>query len=84
MVTTIIIVTYIWNLFCIKHYWMHSLVKFWASIANIKRMRVLQIWNTLEIKANHNNILTWISQLEVWIVGQYGCDAQKHAHMHSK
>ena len=82
MVTTIIIVTYIWNLFSIKHYWLHNLVKFWASIANIKSMRVLQILNTLESKANHNNILTWISQLEVWIVCQYVCDAKKHAHMH--
>ena len=84
MVTTIIIVTYIWNLFSIKHYWSHSLVKFGASIASIKRMRVLQILNTLEIKANHNNILTWISQLQVWIVCQYVCDAQKHAHVLSK
>ena len=84
MVTTIIIVTYIWNLFFIKHYWLHNLVKCWVSIANIKSMRVLQILNTLESKANHNNILTWISQLEVWIVCQYVCDAQKHAHMHSK
>ena len=84
MVITIMIVTYIWNLFTIKHYWLHSLVKYWASIANIKRTRVLQIWDTLEMKANLNNILTWISQLEVWIVCQYVCDAQKHAHMHSK
>ena len=74
MVITIMIVTYIWNLFSIKLYWLHSLVKFWASIANIKRTRVLQILDTLEMKANLNNILTWISQLEVWI----------HAHMHSK
>ena len=79
MVTTIMIVTYIWNLFSIKHYWLHSLVKFGASIANIKRTRVLQILDTLEIKANLNKILTWISQLEVWIVCQYVCDAQKHA-----
>ena len=78
-VTTIMIVTYIWNLFSIKHFWLHSLVKFWASIANIKRMRVLQILDTLEIKPNLNNSLTWISQLEVWIVCQYVCDAQKHA-----
>ena len=84
MVTTIMIVTYIWNLFFIEHYWLHSLVKFWASIANIKRMRVLQILDTLEIKANLNNILTWISQFEVWIVFQYVCDAQKHVHMHAK
>ena len=84
MVTTIIIVTYIWNLFSITHYWLHSLVKFWASIANIERMRVLQILDTLEIKANLNSILTWISQLEVWIACQYVCDAQKYAHMHSK
>ena len=83
MVTTIMIVTYIWNLFSIKHYWLHSLVKFWASIA-------LSVWgsykflDTLEIKAKLNNILTWISQLEVLIVCQYVCDAQKHAHMHLK
>ena len=49
------------KLVSIKHYWLHSLVKFWASIANIKRMRVLQFVDTLEIKANLNNILTWIS-----------------------
>ena len=84
MVTTIMIVTYIWNLFSIKHYRLHSLVKFWAFIANIKHTRVLQISDTLEIKANLNNILTWISHLEGWIVCQYVCDAQKHAHIHSK
>ena len=84
MVTTIMIVTYIWNLFSINHYRLHSLVKFWAFIANIKHMRVLQISDTLEIKANLNNILTWISQLEAWIACQYVCDAQKHAHIHSK
>ena len=84
MVTAIMIVIYIWNLFSIKHYWLHSLVKFRPSIANIKRVRVLQILDTLKIKANLNNILTWISQLEVWIVCQYVCDAQKHAHMHLK
>ena len=49
MVTTIMIVTYLWNLFSIKHYWLHSLVKFWASIANITLTRVLQILGTLEI-----------------------------------
>ena len=79
MVTTIIIVTYIWNLFSIKHYWLHSLVKLWASIANFKRMRVLQILDTLEIKANLNNILTWISQLEVWIVCQWCPETCTHA-----
>ena len=84
MVTTIMIVTYIWNLFSIKHYRLHSLVKIWPLIANIKHMRVLQILDTLEIKANFNNILTWISQLEAWIVCQYVCAAQKHAHIHSK
>ena len=84
MVTTIVIVTFIWNLFSTKHYWLHSLVKFWASIADIKRMRVLQILNILEIKENLNNVLTWISQLEVWIVCLHACDAQMHAHMHSK
>ena len=49
MVTTILIVTNLWNLFSIKHYQLHSLVKFWASIANIKRTKVLQILDTLEI-----------------------------------
>ena len=83
MVTTIMIVTYIWNLFSIKHYRLQSLVKFSAFIANIKHM-VLQILDTLEIKATLNNILTWISQLEVSIACQYVCDAQKHAHIHSK
>ena len=84
MVTTIFIVAYIWNLFSIKHSWLHSLVKFLASISNIKRKRVLKILDTLEIKANFNNISTWISQLEVWIVCQYVYNAQKHAHIHSK
>ena len=84
MVTTIMIVTYIWNLFSIKHYRLHSLVKFLACIANIKHMRVLQILDTLEIKTTLNNILTWISQLEASIACQYVCDAQKHAHIHSK
>ena len=78
------IVTYIWKLFSIKHYWLHILVKFWASIANIKHMWVLQILDTLEIKSNLNNTLTWISQLEVCTVCQYACDSQKHAHVHSK
>ena len=78
MVTNIMTVTYIWNLFSIKHYRLHILVKFGTSIANIKHMKALQILDTLE------NILTWISELEVWIVCQYVGDAQKHAHMHSK
>ena len=84
MVTTIMIVTYIWNLFSIKHFWLHILLKFGASIDNIKCMRVLQRLYTLEIKANLNSILTWISQLEVCIVCQYVCDAQKHTHIHSE
>ena len=84
MVTNIMTVTYDWNLFSIKHYWLHILVKFGTSIANMKPMKVLQFLDTLEIKANLNNILTWISQLEVWIVCQHICDAQKHAHIHSK
>ena len=64
MVTTIMIVTYIWNLFSIKHYWLHSLVKFWASIA-LSVWGSYKILDSLEIKAKLNNILTWISQLEV-------------------
>ena len=46
MVTTIMIVTYIWNLFSIKHYWLHIWIKLWAFIAKIKQMRVLQILDT--------------------------------------
>ena len=84
MVTNIMTVTYIWNLFFIKNYWLHFLVKFGTGIANIKRMNAFQIWDTLKIKTNLNNILAWISQLEVWNVCQYICDAQKHDHMHSK
>ena len=83
-ITTIMVVTYIWNMFSIKHGWSHILVKFWASIADIKCMRVLQILDTLEIKANLNNILTLISQLDACIVCHYVCDAQKHAHIQSK
>ena len=63
MVTTIMVVAYVWNLFSIKYSWLHSLVKFWASISNIERMRVLKVLDTLEIKASFNNILIWISQL---------------------
>ena len=74
MVTTIMIVAYIWDSFSIKHYRLHILVKFWASTANIKRMRVLRILDTLEIKANLK-ISTWISQFEFCIVCQYTCDA---------
>ena len=44
MVTTIMIVTYILNLFSIKHYWLHILVKFGASSAKIKHMRGLKIF----------------------------------------
>ena len=44
MVTTSMIVTYIWNLYSIKNYWLHILVKFRASIANIKRTMVLKNW----------------------------------------
>ena len=83
MVTNIMAVTYIWNLFSIKHYWLHILVKFGTSIANMNTWRSYN-FDTLEIKANLNNILTWISQLEVWLVCQYVCDAQKHAHIHAK
>ena len=43
MVTTSMIVTYIWNLYSFKHYWLHNLVKFRASIAKIKRTMVLKI-----------------------------------------
>ena len=82
-VTTNVIVTYIWNLVSINHYCLHILVKFWTSIAKIKRMRVLKKFETLEIKANLNNILAGISQLEVCIVPQNVCNAQKHAHIHS-
>ena len=41
MITNIMIVTYIWNLFSIKQNWLHILVKFVTSTANIKRIRVL-------------------------------------------
>ena len=85
MVTAIIIVTYIWNLFSIKHHWLYILVKEWASIANIKHMRVLKILDTLlEIKANLNDSLAWISSLEDCILCQYVSNVQKHAHIHSK
>ena len=60
------------------------LVKFWASIANIRRMSVLKNFDTHEIEANLNNILAGISQLDYGIVCQYFFNAQKHAHIHSK
>ena len=44
------IATYIWNLFSIKHYWLYILVKFQASIANIKRTRVSRIWTLSKLK----------------------------------
>ena len=46
MVTNIIPVTYIWNLFSIKHHWWQILVKLWASIANIKRKMFLKFLDT--------------------------------------
>ena len=43
MVTNIMAVTYIWNLFSIKHYWLHILVKFGTFfIDNMKYMKILQ------------------------------------------
>ena len=47
MVTNIMAVTYIWNLFSIKHCWLHILVKFGTSIANMKYMKILQFWHSL-------------------------------------
>ena len=84
MVIIIIIVTYIWNLFSIKHYWLPILIKFGLLLLTLSTWRSYKFLDTLEIKANLNSILTWLSQLEVWIVCQYVCDAQKHVHMHSK
>ena len=81
MVTTSMIVTYIWNLYSIKHYWLHILVKFRASIANSKRTMVLKNL-TLEIKANLNNI-AWLSQLEVCNVCQYVCNARNVRNVHT-
>ena len=52
-----------------------------ASIANIKRTRVLKNL-TLEIKANLNNI-AWLSQLEVCNVCQYVCNARNVRNMHT-
>ena len=46
MITNIMAVTYIWNLFSIKHYWLHILVKFGTSIANMKYMKILQFWHS--------------------------------------
>ena len=80
MATNIMTVTYIWNLFSIKRYWLHILVKFGISIANIERMKVLQIWDILEIKANLNNTLTAISQLEFWL---YVSMSVMSRHMHT-
>ena len=42
MVTMIMIVTYIWNRFSIEYYMVHIWAKYWASIANIKRISTLQ------------------------------------------
>ena len=46
MVTNIMAVTYIWNLFSIQHYWLDTLVKFGTSIANMKFMKILQLWHS--------------------------------------
>ena len=46
MVTIIILVIYILNLFSIEHHLLHILVKLWASIANIMHMMVLKILDT--------------------------------------
>ena len=46
MVTNIMAVTYIWNLFSIKHYLLHILVKFGTSIASMKYMKILQFWHS--------------------------------------
>ena len=46
MVTNIMAVTHIWNLFSIKHYWLHILVKFGTSIADMKYMKILQFWHS--------------------------------------
>ena len=46
MVTNIMAVTYIWNLFSIKHYWLHIFVKIGTSIANMKYMKILQLWHS--------------------------------------
>ena len=81
MVTTSMVVTYIWNLYSIKHYWLHILVKFRASIEYNKRTMVLTNL-TLEIKANLNNI-AWLSQLEVCNVSQYVCDAKNFRNVHT-
>ena len=45
MVINIMAVTYIWNLFSIKHYWLDILVKF-GTIANMKYMKILQFWHS--------------------------------------
>ena len=39
-------VKYIWNLFSIKHFWLHILVKFGTSIADMKYMKILQLWHS--------------------------------------
>ena len=65
---------------------MQLMAKLVASIANNKRLGVLQFLDTLEIRANLTafyHILAWISHLEVCSVCQYICSGQKHTHMHS-
>ena len=44
MITNFYVITYFWNLFSIKHYLRQLMAKFEASIANIKRLSVLQIF----------------------------------------
>ena len=46
MVTNIMAVTYIGNLFSSEHYWLHILVKFGTYIANMKYMKILQFWHS--------------------------------------
>ena len=52
MVTNFYVITYIQNLYSIKHYLRQLIAKYGASIANIKRLTVLQILDTLDIRAN--------------------------------
>ena len=72
----------------IEHYLVNILVKFWASIAYVKRISTLQTFghsqNQSKFYTEFSNILAYISHLEVSLACQCICDTQKHICMHSK
>ena len=61
MVTIIMIVTYIWKFFAIKHRLVHILAKFWDFIAYTKRLSTLQNFGHSKFKQILTTILQYFS-----------------------